>query len=78
MSVFAFTVSLLIAFALGYEVRAIVSRRRRKKYLRRDRQDANRLNPIELEVLRSNEDTGRSVKINEGRNQRPESPEHVK
>ena len=41
----------LIAFALGYGVREIISRRRRKQFRRRDRQDANRLNPIELEVL---------------------------
>jgi hypothetical protein len=50
-------VSLLIAFALGYGVREIISRRRRRKYRQQDRQDAGGLNAIEREVLRSNEGT---------------------
>ena len=51
MSVFVF----LIAFALGYGVRETISCRHRKKCRQCDRQDANRVDPIELEVLGSNE-----------------------
>jgi hypothetical protein len=57
MSIFVLTVIFLIAFALGYGIREIISRRRRKKYVRRDRPNANRLSPIELEVFGSNEGT---------------------
>jgi hypothetical protein len=77
MSVFVFAVTLLIAFALGYGVREIISRRRRKKFRQRDRQDAHRLNPIEREVLGSNEGRGDASQPTKAVISSPESPEHA-
>lgn len=51
LAMLAFILSLLIAFAFGYGVREIISRRRRKKYIRRDQRIVNRLQPNELETL---------------------------
>jgi hypothetical protein len=75
-----FIVSLLISFTFGYGVREIISRRRRKKYLRRDQRVVNRWQPNELEMMGSNLGTKRKRRIKRTKVavSSPESPEHAK
>jgi hypothetical protein len=76
MLIFVLAVSILIAFTLGYGVREIISRRRRKNYLRRGLQSLDR---DELEVLQSNpgKRPKRRIKKPKAAVSSPEPPEHV-
>jgi hypothetical protein len=49
-----FIVNLLFAFALGYGVREMISRRRRKKYFQQHLEVGERLNPNELKLQEAN------------------------
>jgi ABC-type multidrug transport system fused ATPase/permease subunit len=65
----------LIAFGLGYGLREIISRRRRKKLRRRHRETVDLLTQHEMEFIRTLRDADTHKKNRKTARQPPELPE---
>lgn len=70
-----FTVWVLIAFGLGYGLREIISRRRRKRMRRRHRETVDLLTQHEMEFIRTLRDADIHEKKRKTARQPPELPE---